>query len=110
MAEAELGGTLGHQTHPVVEAAVQQSRGVVRTLSLQEVVEVRVVALAVSMAMVVRVVARLVLLPEMLLRQTVGVVHKPQAVLLDQALPRLESPAPSIRAAMVQQVLSRVLR
>jgi hypothetical protein len=110
MAEAELGGTLGHQTHPVVEADVQQSRGVGQTLSLRVAAEVRVVALAVSMAMVVRVVARLVLLLEMLLRQTVEVVHKPQAVLLDQVQLRPELRGHSIRAAMVQQVLSRVLR
>jgi hypothetical protein len=110
MAEAELGGTLGHQTHPVAVADARRFGGKVLILSRQVVVAVRVVALAVSMGMVVRAVARLVLLLEMLLRQTVEVVHKPQAVLLDQVQLRPELRGHSIRAAMVQQVLSRVLR
>jgi hypothetical protein len=102
MVVAELDGILKHRTHLVVEADAQRFRGKVQTLSLRAVVEVLDVVLAVSMDTEVRVVARLVLVLEMELRQTVRVVHKPQEVLLDQVLRRPELQDLSIRAAMVQ--------
>jgi hypothetical protein len=102
MEAVEQGGTRRHQTHPVVVADAQRFGGKVQTLSLRAVVVVLAVVLAVSMDTEVQVVARLVLLLEMELYQTVEVVHKPQEVLLDQVLQRLESQGHSIRVAMVQ--------